>query len=49
MTRNSATEKDLATKGSFAEDSVFAERATLTCKAMFKFGNFPKEGDFAML
>jgi hypothetical protein len=39
----------LATKGDFAEEGVFAKRATLTWKAMFMYGNFPKEGNFAML
>ncbi len=39
----------MATKGNFAKDGVVTERATLTWKVMFMYGNFPKEGDFAML
>ena len=39
----------MTSKGDFAENGVFTKRMTLTWKAMFRYGNFPKEGDFSML
>ena len=38
----------MASKGNFAKNGVFTKRTTLTWKAMFRYGNFPKEGDFSM-
>jgi hypothetical protein len=42
-------EEDMASKGNFTEDGVFTMRMTLTWMAMFRYGNFPKVGDFARL
>jgi hypothetical protein len=39
----------MASKCDFAKNGVFTKRLTLTWKAVFRYGNFPKEGDFPML
>ena len=39
----------MTSKGNFDENGLFTKNPTLTWKAMFRYGNFPKEGDFSML